>query len=206
MYDFTKESCRDFIKALVSADPVPGGGGASALVGAIGLALGNMVGSLTLGKKKYAPVEPEILALKAKSAVLEKKLLDQVAADAEAFQPLAKAYRIPKNDPNRDAILENASLKACEVPLHIMELCCEAISLVKSFSEKGTRIALSDAGCGAVILKSALQAASLNVYINTKSMKNRAEAERLNAKCEALLKQGEADADAIYESVRSSYI
>ena len=104
--DMTMESCRSFVEVLASNAPAPGGGGAAALVGAIGTALGNMVGSLTVGKKKYADVEAEIIDLKAKCDALQKELLDQVEADDKGFVPLAKAYGIPKEDPNRDAILE----------------------------------------------------------------------------------------------------
>ena len=103
--DMTMESCRTFVEVLASNAPAPGGGGAAALVGAIGTALGNMVGSLTVGKKKYADVEAEIIALKAKCDDLQTQLMDQVPADAVGFEPLAKAYGIPKDDPNRDQIL-----------------------------------------------------------------------------------------------------
>ena len=119
--DMTTASCREFVKVLASNEPAPGGGGAAALVGAIGTALGNMVGSLTVGKKKYADVEAEIIALQKKCDALQKELLDQVPADAEGFVPLAKAYGIPKDDPNRDTVLEEATVIACKVPVHIME-------------------------------------------------------------------------------------
>lgn len=89
-------------------------------MGAIGTALGNMVGSLTVGKKKYADVEAEIVALKAKCDALQTQLLDQVPADAAGFEPLAKAYGIPKDDPNRAQILEDATITACQVPVKIM--------------------------------------------------------------------------------------
>ena len=157
--DYTTRSCREFVTVLASSEPAPGGGGASALVGALGTALGNMVGSLTVGKKKYADVEEEILALKAKCDQLQNELLDQVPADAEGFVPLAKAYGIPKDDPTREAVLEEATVIACKVPVHIMELCCEALEAIKTFADKGSRLAVSDAGCGAVIVKSAMQAA-----------------------------------------------
>ena len=128
--DMTLESCRRFVEVLASDAPAPGGGGAAALVGAIGTALGNMVGSLTVGKKKYADVQDEILALKAKCDDLQKQLLDQVEADDKGFVPLAKAYGIPKDDPNRDKILEEATITACAVPMHIMELCCTLSRLI----------------------------------------------------------------------------
>ena len=93
---FTKSSCEEFVDVLASKAPVPGGGGASALVGAIGMALGNMVGSLTVGKKKYADVEADIIALKEKATALQADFLRLVEADAEAFEPLAKAYGMPR--------------------------------------------------------------------------------------------------------------
>ena len=97
--DMTTKSCREFVTVLASNEPAPGGGGASALVAALGTALGNMVGSLTVGKKKYADVEEEIKALMKECDDLQTQLLDQVPADAEGFVPLAKAYGIPKDDP-----------------------------------------------------------------------------------------------------------
>ena len=203
--DFAQASCTEFVTVLASNAPVPGGGGASALVGAIGTALGNMVGSLTVGKKKYADVEAEIVALKAKCDALQTELLDQVPADAKGFEPLARAYGIPKDDPSRDKVLEDATLVACQVPVHIMELCCEALEAIAVFAEKGSRLAVSDAGCGAVCVKAALQAASLNVFINTKSLKDRETAEELNRKCLGMLDKYGAMADGIFDRVKAGF-
>ena len=203
--DMTLESCRKFVEVLASSAPAPGGGGAAALVGAIGTALGNMVGSLTVGKKKYADVEAEIIALKEKCDALQTELLDQVEADDKGFVPLAKAYGIPKDDPNRDAILEEATITACAVPMHIMELCCQALEYVAVFAAKGSRLAVSDAGCAAVCCKAGLQAASLNVFINTKSLKNRTVAQDLNAKANGMLDKYCALADEIFTSVRANF-
>ena len=203
--DMTMENCRKFVEVLASDAPAPGGGGAAALVGAIGTALGNMVGSLTVGKKKYAAVEEEIIALKAKCDALQTELLNQVEMDEINFLPLAKAYGIPKDDPNRDKVMEEATIIACSTPMHIMELCCEAIDCIKVFADKGSRLAVSDAGCGAVCCKAALQAASLNVFINTKSLKNREVAEEMNAKAIGMLDKYCALADEIFESVRANF-
>lgn len=203
--DMTTASCREFVKVLASNEPAPGGGGAAALVGAIGTALGNMVGSLTVGKKKYADVEAEIIALQKKCDALQKELLDQVPADAEGFVPLAKAYGIPKDDPTRAETLEKATIIACQVPMHIMELCCKSLDAIKVFADKGSRLAVSDAGCGAVIVKSALQAASLNVFINTKTLANRAVAEEMNAKCLGMLDTYGKLADEIFETVKAGF-
>ncbi len=203
--DMTTESCRKFVEVLASDAPAPGGGGAAALVGAIGTALGNMVGSLTVGKKKYADVETEIIGLKAKCDALQTELLDQVEADDKGFVPLAKAYGIPKDDPNRDTILEEATITACAVPMHIMELCCEALDHIAVFAAKGSRLAVSDAGCGAVCCKAALQAASLNVFINTKSLKNREAAEELNRRANLMLNKYCAIADEIFLTVKAGF-
>ncbi len=203
--DMTQVSCREFVKVLASDAPAPGGGGAAALVGAIGTALGNMVGSLTLGKKKYADVQDEIIALKAKCDTLQTELLNQVEADEINFLPLAKAYGIPKDDPTRDTVMEEATIIACSTPMKIMELCCEAIDAIKVFAEKGSRLAVSDAGCGAVCCKAALQSASLNVFINTKSLKNRAVAEEMNKKANDMLDKYCAMADEIFAGVRANF-
>ena len=203
--DYTMKSCREFVTVLASSEPAPGGGGASALVAAIGTALGNMVGSLTVGKKKYADVEEEIVALKEKCDKLQTELLDQVPADAEGFVPLAKAYGIPKDDPTREEVLEAATITACQVPMRIMELCCESLDAISVFAAKGSRLAVSDAGCGATIVKAALQAASLNVFINTKTLRNRELAEEMNAKCLGMLDQYGKMADEIFETVKAGF-
>lgn len=202
---YTKKTCEEFVEVLASKEPTPGGGGASALTGAIGVALGNMVGSLTVGKKKYAEVEGEIKQMMAASDKLQAELLDLVQKDAECFEPLAAAYRMPKETEEEKAekerVLEQATKDACRVPFEIMEKCCQGIDLCGEFAEKGSVMATSDAGAGAIFCKAALQAASLNVYINTKSLKDREYAKMANEKSDAMLKEYMAKADAIIESV-----
>ena len=207
--DFAQASCTEFATVLASNAPVPGGGGASALVGAIGTALGNMVGSLTVGKKKYADVEEEMVALKAKCDAIQADLLALIAKDAEVFAPLAKAYGLPKETEEERAykakILEECTVAACSVPMEIMEKCCEAIEAIAQFAAKGSRLAVSDAGCGAACWKAALQSASLNVFINTKSMMDRAVAQALNDKANAMLDKYCPMADEIFAQVRANF-
>ncbi|MBR1820102.1 MAG: cyclodeaminase/cyclohydrolase family protein, partial [Clostridia bacterium] len=143
---------------------------------------------------------------KAKCDAMQTALLDQVTADAEGFEPLARAYGIPKDAPNRDAILEEATVAACAAPMRIMALCCEAIEAIAVFAEKGSRIAVSDAGCGAACCKAALLSASLNVFINTKSLKNRETAEAMNAEANAMLEKYCPLADDIFNRVRANFI
>lgn len=203
--ELTNLSCEAFLSELAGKSPAPGGGGASALVGAVGVALGNMVGSLTVGKKKYVAVEPEIRALNARAEALRKKLEKLVQADADAFLPLSAAYGLPKDTPEQAAhkaeVLEQALNDACAVPLEIMSACCEGITLAQEYAEKGSVLAVSDAGCAALFCKAALQAAGLNVLINTKLMKDTAHAAALNARADAMLAEFVPQADQLYNKL-----
>lgn len=201
MMRFEDKKINEFTEVLASKEAVPGGGGASALVGSIGIALGNMVGSLTTGKKKYADVEEDIQKLMAEGEKLRVELLSMMDKDAEAFAPLAKAYGIPKDDPSRDEVMENALYVACQAPMDIMRTVCKALDVIKEFAAKGSTLAISDAGVGAVCCKAALQGASLNVFINTKSMKDRAKAEALEAEANEMLDKYCRLADEIYAVV-----
>ena len=131
---FTTKTCEEFVDVLASKAPVPGGGGASALVGAIGMALGNMVGSLTVGKKKYADVEADI---------------------------------------------------------------------IEEFAAKGSALAISDAGVGVTFCKAALLGASLNVFINTKSMADKEYAASLNEKADKMIADYSKKADEIFAAVNA---
>jgi len=202
-----KLTIETFVEELASNAPVPGGGGASALVGAIGVALGNMVGSLTVGKKKYADVEEEIKALKEKSTALQDKLLQLVEEDAKVFEPLSRAYGLPSGTDEEKAekakVLEEALNLACSVPMQIMETIGEAVSILEEFNEKGSRLAISDVGCGAICCQAALRAASLNVFINTKLMKDKENADKLNEKANALLEEYKKRTEDLFLQVES---
>jgi len=124
-----------------------------------------------------------------------------VGKDAEAFEPLSRAYGLPKDAEHRDEIMEEALVKASAVPIEIMRKLCEAIELVEAYAEKGSSIAVSDAGCAAVICKAALKAAALNVFINTKLMKDREAAGKLNTEADMKLREYGSLADEIYEQV-----
>lgn len=190
-----------FLAELASSAPTPGGGGAAALCGALGIALGNMVGSLTLGKKKYADVQEDITALNSRAEALRADFAALIDADAEAFAPLSRAYSIPKDAPGRDEIMESALLRAAEPPLEIMRKCAEALDVIADYAAKGSALAVSDAGCAAALCGAALQAAALNVRINTKSMKNRAKAEEIDAETDELLQKYSTIAQEIYKRV-----
>ena len=200
---FVDKSCTEFINALASKDAVPGGGGASALGGALGMALGSMVGNLTVGKKKYAEVEADIYAIMEKASALQTELLHLVDQDAVVFEPLSKAYGIPEDDPNRNQIMEDALKLACTVPMDIMRACAKAIVLHEELAAKGSSLAISDVGVGVVFCKSALMGASLNVFINTGTMTDKEYAKNLETEADELLTTYCALADKIYDSVVS---
>lgn len=201
---FTDKTIAEFMNELASNAPVPGGGGAAALVGAVGASLGDMVGELTAGKKKYADVEEDIQRLMKEAKEIKDEFLRLVDADAEAFAPLAAAYGIPKDEPGRDEIMEEALKNAAAVPMDIMRTCGRALDIIEEFAEKGSRLAVSDAGCAAACCKAAIRSASLNVFINTGMMKDRQHAESLDAEADALLAKYNSLADEIFDSVAGS--
>ena len=180
---------QNFLAALASKAPTPGGGGAAALCGAVGIALGNMVGNLTLGKKKYAEVQEDIAALNAKAESLRADFLALIDADADAFEPLSRAYGIPKDDPTRGEVMEAALLAAAQPPLEIMRKCVKALELIADYAAKGSALAISDAGCAAAITRAACEAAALNVFVNTKPMRDREKAGEMNREANELLQQ-----------------
>ena len=200
-----EQSCTSWLADLASSKPAPGGGGAAALVGAVGVSLGAMVGSLTIGKKKYADVEEEMKALVERSKELSLKLQSMVKADAEAFLPLSDAYRMPSGTEEekaaKDAAIQESLTGATEVPLNILILCADAMELMVEFQKKGSRLALSDAGSGAAMCKAAMESAKLNVYINLKLMKDEEKVRQYQAKMDEAFIRGMALADQVYREV-----
>ena len=199
--NFTELSVTEFTDKLASKSSVPGGGGACALAAAIGIALGDMVGEFTVGKKKYAAVEEDIITLMNKANELKDKLIKCIEDDALAFEPLSKAYSIPKDDPERDEIMEKCLKDAAKAPFDILELACRAIDVQKDFASKGSTLMISDAATGVSLLLGALRGAAVNVYVNTKLMKDREYADSLNKRVEDLVNHYEKKANDIYFDV-----
>ncbi|MBQ6401001.1 MAG: cyclodeaminase/cyclohydrolase family protein [Firmicutes bacterium] len=199
---YLEENAREFIADVASKDPVPGGGSVAALVGALGAALGNMVASLTVGKKTYAAVEEEMQEMIVEIRACQANLLELVEKDIEIFEPLSRLYRVhPKTKQEKrqhDVAMEKALYDACMVPMDIIRECGRAIELSRDFATKGNRIAVSDAASSAVLCKAAMQAASLNVYINTNMMKNKKVADRLNGRCASYIVYYSGLADGVF--------
>ena len=202
---FREQTLEAFLQELSSKAPVPGGGGASALVGALSAALTHMVGALTVGKPKYAAVVPEMNDLLKQTEALAERFLTLMDEDAEAFEPLAQAYRLPKEteaDKAEKSVRMEAALKsAVQPPLTIMETCVATLPLIALCAEKGSVVAVSDAGVAASLCRAALEGASLNVFINTQGMQDKAFAASLNQRAKELLAQFGADSEKIYRDV-----
>lgn len=190
-----------FAAELSSAAPVPGGGGASALMGTLASALCSMVANLTTGKKKYAEYQGDIDRILEQTAVLTNEIASLIEKDAEAFEPLSKAYSIPKETEGRDEILENALRVASDAPFEIVVKTQEVAKIIEELSVKGSRLAISDVGVAAAACSAAAKGASMNVYINTKLMKDREYAEKMNEKTVAAVNEVVSICDKAYELV-----
>ena len=200
-----QKTIEGFLEVLSSKEPVPGGGGASALAGALGNALGQMVANLTIGKKKYADVEAEIKELLGRMQKLQAAFVTLADRDAQVFAPLAQCYSLPslteEEKASKEKVMEERLLDASFVPLEIMEHAVAMLGILEILGDKGSRLAVSDVGVGVQFIRASLLGAVMNVYINTKSMKNREKAEELNARAGQLIEEGTAWADRIYAKV-----
>ena len=195
----------EFLYHLGSKEPVPGGGGAAAISSAMGIALGQMVANLTVGKKKYEEYEDEVREYLHILERLKQESLEFVEKDAKAFLPVTKAYQLPKNTPEeihyRNQFMEEALLSATMVPMEIMEFLLKVIIILERLSKIGTRLAISDIGVAVQCCRSSLLSSSMNVFINTKLMKNKEKAQELEEKARLLMQQGTKKCDEIFEYV-----
>lgn len=177
----------EFCSALAAKRAVPGGGGAAALTGALGVALCSMAGNFTVGKPAYAHVEDELKRMLAEAEDVQKRLVALVDEDARAFERVSQSWRIPKDDPARAERVEEATRNACQAPLEMMRQCGRALKLLEEMEEAGSHLLLSDVACGALLCSAALEAASINVFVNTTSLHDRALAHTIESEADALL-------------------
>ena len=191
----TKQSCSAFAELLSSRAAVPGGGGAAALCGALGAALGAMAGRLSARGQEEA-LDP----LVERADGLRLRLLALVDADAEGFAPLAAAYALPKDAPDRAAALCAATREACQAPLGMMRACLDALLLLEQLRPLCKPLLLSDVGCGAALCGAALEAAAMNVFVNTHSLPAEQRRE-WEAMADAWLREGKERAAALTADV-----
>jgi len=198
---FVDKSCVEFSEALASKAPVPGGGGASALVGALGAALGSMVCNLTLGKKAYRNVEEDVRFILSSTERVRQRMLALVDEDAVVFEPLAKAYGIKAETPeemaDKQEIMETCLKQAATVPQEIVREALSCLELLEDLAGKGSKLAISDVAVGGALCKAALEGGRFNVIINTSLMKDRPYADGLDSEVNGLVSRGKALADRV---------
>ncbi len=190
-----------FLDELSSSAPTPGGGGASALIGAVSCALCSMVANLTTGKKKYAMYQDKIDEY---LVILSEKLTtlkEDIELDATAFAPLAKAYSMDKNAPDYDIVMQTAIKNAAEAPLKITRDIYSLVPIIEDLETMGSRLAISDVAVAATAAVTALKGAVMNIYINTKSMKDTALAIQMNNEAAHMVEDGEYRLNKVYDNI-----
>lgn len=198
---------QEFLDQLASSAPTPGGGGAAALMGAMGAALTSMVCNLTIGKEKYQAVEGEMKDTLKQAEELRSRLTDMVRADVAVFDKLMASYGLPKDTDDQKAArseaIQAALREATDVPLDCARACSDVIAVSRSAAEKGNLNVISDAGVSVMAAYGALKSAALNVYINAGSIKDKAFAEERLAELEKIMATADKDTDEIYNIVKN---
>ena len=191
----------EFLEAVGSKAPTPGGGTVSALAGALGAALVEMVSRLTMGSKKYAEVRQEFTALASSAGELRQRLLALMDEDAAAFDKVMASFKTPKDDPERKAKIQEATVGATEVPLETARKCLEVLRQALVAAKRGNRNALSDAGTAAALARAGVQGAGYNVRINLGSIKDEEVATRLGNALAEIIRETDELHKAVAEKV-----
>jgi formiminotetrahydrofolate cyclodeaminase len=204
----TSKTLQEYLNDLSSNSPTPGGGNVAALCGVLASCLGTMVCNLTIGKKKYADVETEMIEIKNKLDIYQKEFLDLASQDNEAFDKVMAAFKLPKESESEKEIrsnqIEEATIGAAEIPGNVIKHCREILPLLKTISAKGNKNSISDAGVSVLLIKSAAQGAYLNVLINCASLGNQTIANEIVKRTNILIDEIEKEAGNIYEKIIKS--
>ena len=208
MEKYYEKSCDEFTRLTFSKDPVPGGGSVAALAGALGASLSGMVASLTEGKKKYAAYGQDIRRILSESEELRQRFFRLMDEDMENFLPLSRVYGLPKETAEekkfREEELDRCLRLAVQAPLHLIEACRDCVPLFEELTEKGSRLALSDVGCGASLIRSCAECAWLNVLININMIRDPGYTEPLREQYEKMVAEISAACGRIYQKVSVS--
>jgi len=187
------ESVSGFLASIASSNPVPGGGSVAAHAGALAAALTQMVAALTIGKKKYAPVDAEMREVALRAAALGNQLAALVKRDAEAYARVSEAYKLPKEPAQaaarRSETVTNALLKAAEVPLETARAAVEVAQLAAVVAEKGNPNAMTDAGVAGLLAHAAAKGAAYNVRVNVRALDDKSKGQSLARDAEQLVKK-----------------
>ena len=200
--DVRKKTIEEYLELFAGSAPVPGGGGVSSVVGALAAASGEMVCSLTLGKKKFENIEPEIKGIALKLGQTREKLLTLADKDAEVFEPLAEAY---KDDTKSEEEMDELYVTAAGVPLEVIRCVYSILEDIEFLADKGSRLAVSDAGCAAVYARAAISGEILNVRINTRCIKNSEIRSEIDDEADLLYQTAMKQCDQIFEKVMKGW-
>ena len=199
----TAHTIEEYTEKLGSDAPAPGGGSAAALVGALGAALGEMVGSFTVGKEKYADVEEEVSEVLDTLTDLRRQLLDLTNRDADAYSQVRDAYGMPSETETekqeRARAIQKALQAAAQVPAEVVRCCQEVVQQLPVLVEKGNPNLVSDAGVAAKLATAAAESAWLNVEINLAYMKDETVIENLRKPVENALEQMRPVAEQVWD-------
>ena len=196
---------KEFLEKTYGKDPVPGGGSVSALCGALAASLGEMVTALTIGRKKYADVEQEMLQYAPQMELARRKFLDFIDEDAEAYQMVFDAFKLPKDTEEEQKIrhdmIQKATLHAAMIPLRVAETAVGIMGAIFEIGSKGNRNAVTDACVAMMCARTAAWGAILNVRINLTSLDDKEKAQELENRCMALHDEAEVKEASLLDTV-----
>lgn len=200
----------EYLTELSSNSPTPGGGNVAAFCGALAVSLGTMVCNLTIGKKKYADFESEIINVKEKLESFQKKFLELADKDNEAFEKVMAAMKLPKeNDSDiemRTKKIEEATMGAAEIPSEVLRTCNSILPLLKIVIERGNKNSISDAGVAVALIRASAQAAYLNVLINCKSLNNQTIASEIQKIAQVIFDEVDRTTDLLLSRITNSIL
>lgn len=196
---------KEFLEKTYGKDPVPGGGSISALCGALAASLAEMVTALTIGRKKYADVEKEMLKYVPQMEEARMKFLDFIDKDAEAYQVVFDAYKLPKETEEeqkfRNEKIQTAILEAALVPLHVAETAVGIMDSIFQIGIKGNRNAVTDACVAIMCARTAVLGAILNVRINLSILDDKELAKDLENRCMALQDEAQVKEASLLDTI-----
>lgn len=199
-----------FLDQLASSQPTPGGGSAAAVMGAMGAALVSMVANLTVGKKKYAEVEPQVKEVLAESEKLRAQLTAALQEDVAAFDTVMAAYGLPKDTDEqkaaRSVAIQAALKEATEAPLHCARLAHKVLPLTLRIAEIGNVNIISDAGVAVLAAQAALRSAVLNVFVNAAAIEDKSFAQPRMDEAERLMAEGAAMDAKVFGFVKQTIL
>ena len=199
------KTLQEYLTELSSNSPTPGGGNVAALCGALSASLGTMVCNLTIGKKKYADVENEMISVKQKLESYQKTFVGLGAKDNAAFEKVMEAFKLPKETDaekeTRSKKIEEATIGAADIPSQVMKTCADILPLLKIIIDKGNRNSLSDAGVAASLIGTAAKSAYMNVIINCSSLSNQTIAQEIKKRADVSIEEISRSSDFLVEQV-----